>query len=182
MLKYLSAFALFFALANNNTQAQNLVANGNFQDGLKGWKMSAVNETAINIEVSGDYAAYQLTDNHAGLKFVHLNTQTALEQTVSTQTGESYVFGFGFAAIKGEGDKQIIVEIDGKPTYTYTVKQSQHASRFAYRHFVFNARQNQTTIRVYVASLSGDDKKGILLSDILCDIEKEADLKLYYAY
>ena len=180
MLKYLSAVALLFVLAATTAQAQNLIANGNFQDGLKGWKMSAVNKTAVNLEVSGDYAAYKLTDNHAGLKFVHLNTQTALEQTVPTQAGESYVFGFGFAAI--EGDKQLIVEIDGKPTYTYTIKQQQHASRFSYRHFVFSARQPQTTIRIYVASLSGDDKKGILLSDVLCDVEKEADLKLYYAY
>jgi hypothetical protein len=183
MSKLILTLSLFLAFAfAAQAQNNNLIQNGNFKKGLSHWKMSTDTERTFSLQVSSDYAAYGLTDNHVGMNFVHLNSQVAMEQTVATAVGEFYVLGFGYSHLPSAGDKQIIVTIDGKPTYTYTVKQDTNPGRFQHKHFTFKAQAANTNIRIYVVSLSGKEDKGILLSDVICDVESEVDLKLFYAY
>lgn len=172
----------FFLAFSVSSQAQNLFQNGSFKNGLSGWKLSTDSQKEINLSVSSDYQAFGLTDNHVGMNFVHLNSLASLEQTLNTQVGESYIVGFGFSHLPQAGDKQIIITIDNKPVYTYTIKNTTEKGRFQHRHFTFKAQNASTNIRIYVASIGGDDKKGILFTDVMCDVEAEADLKLYYSY
>jgi hypothetical protein len=183
MSKLILTLSLFLAIGfAAQAQNNNLIQNGSFKQGLSNWKMSTDNQKVLSMQVSSDYAAFGLTDNYVGMNFVHLNSQVAIEQTVATTVGESYVFGFGYSHLPNVGDKQIIVNIDGKPTYTYTIKQNEKQGRFQHKHFAFKAQGANTNIRIYVVSISGKEEKGILLSDVICDVESEVDLKLFYAY
>jgi hypothetical protein len=181
MSKLFLSLSLFVALAFSS-QAQNIVKNGNFKSGLSEWKVSTDNQKEIKLGVSTDYASYGLSDSHIGMSFVHINSQAGIEQSLATTVGEDYVVGFGFSHLPSVGDKQIIVNIDGKPVYTYTVKQSDVRGFFQHKSFTFKVQKEETNIRIYIVSLGGDEKKGILLSDIICDVEAAADLKLYYSY
>ena len=181
MSKILLSLSLFLALGFS-AQAQNIVKNGSFKSGLANWKISTDNQKEIKLGVSTDYASYGLSDSHIGMSFVHLNSQAGLEQPLVTTVGEDYVVGFGFSHLPSAGDKQIIVNVDGKPVYTYTLKQNEARGFFQHKSFSFRAQKAETNVRIYIVSLGGDEKKGILLSDIICDVEAAADLKLYYSY
>lgn len=181
MSKILLSLSLFLVLAFS-AQAQNIVKNGNFKSGLSNWKISNDNQKGIKVGVSADYASYGLSDSYVGMSFVHLNSQAGLEQSLATMVGEDYVLGFGFSHLPLVGDKQIIVNVDGKPVYTYTIKQSEVRGFFQHKSFTFKAQKAETNVRIYIVSLGGDESKGILLSDIICEVEAAADLKLYYSY
>jgi len=175
---------LFFSALAVSSYAQNLIKNSNFSKGVEDWSIFLVNGGAAPrmIEVSADYKKYGLADNQAGLHFAELDAQSAIQQTITTQEGKDYLLGFGYATRPNAGDKQLIVEVNGKAVFTQTFKNNPDAGKFTHKHFSFTADAATSKIAIYVVSLSGKDDEGLLISDILCNLESEVDLKLFYTY
>jgi hypothetical protein len=175
---------LFFSAFAISSYAQNLIKNSNFSKGVEDWSIFLVNGGAAPrmIEVSNDYKKYGLADNQAGLHFAELDAQSAIQQTITTVEGKDYLLGFGFATRPNAGDKQLIVEVNGKAVFTQTFKNNVEAGKFTHSHFSFTADAATSKIAFYIVSLSGKDDEGLLVSDVLCNLESEVDLKLFYTY
>lgn len=180
MLKFTCTLALL-SLLSSSSFAQNLLKNGDFEKGVEDWSIFFAKEGVAprSIEISRDYARYGLADNYAGLSFVELDAQSAIQQTIITQPEKEYILAFGYSHRPNAGDKQLIVQINGKTIHTHTIKSSQEAGKFLHKHTSFKAESTESRIVIYAVSLSGDDSKGILLSDVFCNLETEIDLQLF---
>lgn len=181
-------FTMFFAsisFLNAQNGSSNLLANGNFSEGTKGWKVFLVDaEKPIKaqvIEQSDSYRAYGLADNYVGTNFVELDASSAIQQNLETKEGESYVLVFAYAHRPGAGDKQFIVQINGNAVWTKTIKNSKENGAFTYKYIKFKG-EAKANVAFYAVSLNGDEEKGILLTDVLVSEEPDVNLKMFDAY
>ena len=174
------------ALFAGSTFAQNLIENGRFEDGTKGWDvlLSGDNEQikSYSIEQSDSYETYGLAENFAGINFVELDSKSGLQQTMETKKNQDYLLVFAYSHRPAAGDKQLIVSVNGQPMYTYKIANNDVQGEFEYKHIQYKAESEKTTIAFYVVSLSGDEDKGVLMTDVLFSKESEVDLDLYYDY
>ncbi len=180
MFKFTVTLALL-GLLSSSSYAQNLLKNGNFEKGVEDWSIFIAKEGMAprSIEISRDYARYGLADNYAGLAFVELDAQSAIQQTIVTQAQKEYVLAFGYSHRRNAGDKQLIIQVNGKTVHSHTVKNSHEEGKFVHKHITFTADAPESKIVIYAVSISGDETKGILLSDVFCNLETEIDLKLF---
>ena len=177
-------FAGSFILLTTILAAQdNLVKNGQFVDGTKHWEVllnDSKEPIKAHIEHGSSYKEYGLADNFVGTNFVELDQKSAIQQAIPTRKGESYTLIFAYAHRPGAGSKQLIVKAGGKAIYTTTVKNSDAEGSFIYKNITFTATDKETKIGFYsVSILGGAEDKGILLTDVLCNISSEVDLKRF---
>jgi hypothetical protein len=178
MFKLILSFVLL-AFLSTNSQAQNLIKNQNFAKGVENWSIFMVNGGVAPraIEIGSSYQKYGLADNQAGISFAELDAQSAIQQTIITQKDKKYVFSYGFSHRPNAGDKQLIIQVNGKVVHTATIKNNADLGKFAHKNFTFDADSDNAKIAIYVVSLSGDASKGVLVTDIFCNLETEVDLK-----
>ena len=166
--------------------AQNLIQNGRFENGTESWEVLLSDENqqikAYTIEQSDAYETYGLAENFAGIHFVELDAKSGLQQTMETKKDQDYLLVFAYSHRPGAGNKQLIVSVNGVPTYTYKIENKDGQGQFEYKHIKHKADSEKTTIAFYVVSLDGDEDKGVLMTDVLFSKEAEVDLDLYYDY
>lgn len=187
---YLLSLFLFVAQASLFAQAQevspNLLENGNFATGTTGWDIFLTDPNvpikAQVIERGESYKKYGLADNYVGTNFVELDANSAIKQKATTDANEPHILVFAYAHRPNAGDKQLIVEVNGEAIWTKTVKNSAENGEFTYKVIKLNSVEEETAVTFYTVSLSGDDDKGILLTDVLLNEEPAVDLKLFYEY
>lgn len=183
----LSAIALVQISAQKNSgNTPNLLQNGNFSKGTESWEVFLTDPKApikAHIIERGDsYEKYGLADNYVGTNFVELDSKSAISQKTATKAGEPHVLVFAYAHRPEAGDKQLIVEINGKAIWTKTVKNTSEAGTFTYKIIKFVPDSNNTSVALYAVSLGGDGEKGVLVTDVLINEEPTVDLKLFYEY
>lgn len=170
-------------MSTSSWAQKNLIANGQFVEGTKNWNVLLTDKDhpiKAHIEHGSSYKEYGLADNFIGTNFVELDEKSAIQQVVKTQKGELYTLVFAYAHRPEAGTKQLIVTVDGKAVYTKTIANTAKAGAFMYQYISFQAPSDETKIGFYSASiLGGAEDKGILLTDILCNVASEVDLKAY---
>lgn len=179
------AFLMAFIFGTTGLCAQNLLKNGQFSEGIKHWKVLLEETAASPIKahvVKKGATEHGLADNYVGTNFVELDAHTAIRQTVKTKEAEEYLLVFAFAHRPNAGDKQLIISIDGKPLYTHKIENNAQSGTFQYKHVKYTAIGKQATIEFNVVSLNGDENIGVLLTDVLFNLEEAVDLKLFYKY
>jgi hypothetical protein len=178
-------FVFCFNLSAQTGENPNLLNNGNFAEGTDNWKIYLTDPNkpikAQVIEQSDSYASYGLADNYVGTNFVELDASSAIQQDVETDEGEPYVLVFAYAHRPEAGDKQLIVQINGKAVWTKTIKNSSENGKFTYKVIKFKG-EDKANIAFYAVSLNGDEEKGVLISDVLVNKEPEVNLELFDAF
>lgn len=162
--------------------SQNLLQNGKFAQEQNGWTTLRSQETIRAIERSQSYRDYGLSDQFAGLSFVELDAFSAIQQSIATEKGQSYLVAYLYSHRPAAGDKQLIVLANGKPIHTEKIANQSESGRFRSHRLSFTADSDQTVLAFYIVSLSGAEEQGILLTDIYAGKEGEVDLNLYYSY
>jgi len=183
----LSAIALVqISAQKNSSNTPNLLQNGNFSKGTESWEIFLTDPKspikAHIIERGDSYEKYGLADNYVGTNFVELDSKSAVEQKVSSKASEPHVLIFAYAHRPDAGDKQLIVEINGKAIWTKTVKNDSEAGTFTYKIIKFVPETSKISVALYAVSLNGDGEKGVLITDVLVNEEPTVDLKLFYEY
>lgn len=174
-----------FGFAQKNAMP-NLLQNGNFAKGTENWSIYLSDPTqpikAKIIEQSGAYNIYGLADNYIGTNFVELDAKSAIQQKAAINKDEPHVLIFAYAHRPDAGDKQLIVEINHKPVWTKTIKNSSENGKFSYKIIKFTPTQDEVLISFYAVSLNGDEEKGVLITDVLMNEEPAVNLDLFYEY
>ena len=180
------AFICSLGFSQKKNNMPNLLENGNFAKGTEGWSIYLsepnVPIKAKIIEQSGAYNLYGLADNYIGTNFVELDSKSAIQQKSTVNKGEPHVLVFAYAHRPNAGDKQLIVQIDGKAVWTKTIKNEVGNGKFTYKVIKFVPSNDNTLVSFYAVSLNGDEDKGILLTDVLLNEEPVVDLDLFYEY
>lgn len=180
MLKSLS-FSLFFSFFTISLFAQtNLIKNGQFIDGTNNWEVSLLNKDEpikAHIEHSNVYKEYGLADNFVGTNFVELDQKSSIQQVIPTRKGEMYTLVFAYAPRPNAGSKQLIVKAGQKIIYTTTLDNSDDKGTFIYKKVSFAATEKYTKIGFHAVSILSDaDNKGVLLTDVLCNLSSVIDV------
>lgn len=180
MFKTLLFCISFFSFTITLSAQDNLIRNGQFINGTNNWNVLLLNKDEpikAHIEHSNVYKEYGLADNFVGTNFVELDQKSAIQQSVPTRKGEMYTLVFAYAPRPNAGTKQLIVTAGQKAIYTKTLKNSDDKGSFTYETVSFIATENFTKIGFHAVSvLSEADDKGILLTDILCNVSTEVDV------
>ncbi|MFT5647768.1 MAG: hypothetical protein ACI976_002462 [Aureispira sp.] len=185
MLKSLF-FSILFSFCTLSLFAQtNLIKNGQFIDGTDKWKVLLLNKNEpikAHIEHSNVYKEYGLADNFVGTNFIELDQKSAIQQVISTKEGEMYTLVFAYAPRPSAGTKQLIVTAGKKIVYTATLDNSDNKGNFVYKKVSFAATGDYTKIGFHAVSILSDaDDKGILLTDILCNLSSILDIDQIYS-
>mgnify|MGYP000270818340 CR=1 FL=1 len=180
MLKSLLFAILFLSLTITLFAQDNLIKNGQFGDGTNNWEVLLLNKNEpikAHIEHSSTYKEYGLADNFVGTNFVELDQKSAIQQVIPTRKGEMYTIAFAYAPRPNAGTKQLIVTAGQKVIFTTTLKNSDDKGVFTYKTVSFAATENYTKIGFHAVSILSDaDDKGILLTDILCNLSSVVDV------
>ncbi|BDS09727.1 DUF642 domain-containing protein [Aureispira anguillae] len=180
MLKSLLVVSSFLFFVTSLVAQDNLIKNGHFAEGTKNWNVLLLDKSQpikAHIEHADSYKEYGLADNFVGTNFVELDQKSAIEQTILTRKGESYTLLFAYAHRPNAGTKQLIVTAGNRAIYTKTIKNTEAAGNFTYKHVTFIATENETKIGFHsVSILGGAEDMGILLTDVLCNFTSEVDL------
>ncbi|WMX13413.1 MULTISPECIES: DUF642 domain-containing protein [unclassified Aureispira] len=180
MLKSLLFSILFFSFTIYSFAQDNLIKNGQFADGTNNWEVLLLNKDEpikAHIEHSDGYKEYGLADNFVGTNFVELDQKSAIQQVIPTRKNGIYTLAFAFAPRPNAGTKQLIVTAGKKVIYTTTLNNSDDKGVFIYKTVNFTATENYTKIGFHAVSiLSNEDDKGILLTDILCNLSSTVDV------
>jgi hypothetical protein len=186
------SLVLFFGVSTKLPQlfAQNLVQNGAFQQGLEGWKVLTAQPDAqftARYVPRGSKATqeYGLKDNQVETNFVALNGQSSIEQSIATEVGKRYTLVFAVALPSQAKNQQMIVSLNGQPKWTRTLSSNGEKGSFQHYYFHFEATSPQTVLSFYATPIGGEatsSNEGLLLSDIICNLEEEVELKLNYQY
>ena len=180
MLKSLLFSILFSSLTITLFAQINLIKNGQFIDGTNNWEVLLLNKNEpikAHIEHSNTYKEYGLADNFVGTNFIELDQKSAIQQVIPTRKEEMYTVIFAYAPRPNAGTKQLIVTAGKKVIYTTTLDNSDDKGVFIYKKISFSATENYTKIGFHsVSILSEVDDKGILLTDILCNLSSIVDV------
>lgn len=175
-------FFAFITLISTQTQAQNLLVNGNFTQGAEAWAVWAANDAKASVQPSNAYAEFGLADNFIGTNFLALDEEVGIRQTVATTAERTYLVQFAFSHRPNAGDQDLIIEVDGRPAFHQKIADSDRNGHFRYRSFTFTAGDAKTEINIYSVPIGEKKGKGILLSDIQLGAEGTVELKLDYDY
>ena len=179
-MKILLSLLFISFLLTNTAQAQNLIKNNKFNNGVENWEVLLAEESlpikAQVIEHSQDYGSYGLADNYINTSFVELDATSAIQQKIDTDNSDNYTLIFAYAHRPNAGDKQLVVTANGTVIYTETIKNNASIGAFKYTNIYFNAPSGSTKLSFYAVSLSGPDDQGILLTDVSC--EKTAEINI----
>jgi hypothetical protein len=180
MLKSLLFSILLSFLTINLFAQNNLIKNGQFIDGTNNWEVLLLNKDEpikAHIEHSNVYKEYGLADNFVGTNFVELDQKSTIQQVIPTRKGDMYTLIFAYAPRPNAGTKQLIVTAGQKVIYTATLNNSDDKGTFVYKTVSFAATENFTKIGFHAVSILSDaDDKGILLTDILCNLSSVVDV------
>lgn len=175
--------AFLLVWLTNNIRAQNLIKNGQFNDGVKGWTVlldeKAQSPIKAHVIKSNSNKQYGLADTYTKTNFVELDAHSIIKQTVKTKEGETYTLVFGYAHRPNAGDKQLIIAVNGKPIYTKKIANAQDAAKFQYKDLTYIAKTKQTTLEFFAVSLGGDDNMGVLITDIVFNKQEAVDLDAF---
>ena len=184
MLKSLFFSVLFSFLTITLFAQDNLIKNGQFVDGTNNWSVLLLDKNEpikAHIEHSNVYKEYGLADNFVGTNFVELDQKSAIQQVIPTKKGEVYILFFAYAPRPNAGTKQLIVTAGKKAVYTTTLNNSDDKGVFTYKKVSFVATSDYTKIGFHAVSILSDaDDKGILLTDILCNLSSVVDVNEIY--
>jgi len=184
MLKSLFFSILFSFLITPLFAQDNLIKNGQFVDGTNNWEVLLLNKNEpikAHIEHSNVYKEYGLADNFIGTNFVELDQKSAIQQVIPTRKGERYTLAFAYAPRPNAGTKQLIVTAGKKVISTKTLDNSDNKGVFSYTKISFIAKEDYTKIGFHAVSILSDaDDKGILITDILCNISTIVDVDQIY--
>ncbi len=180
MLKSLFFSILFYCFTITLFAQDNLIKNGQFIDGTNNWEVLLLNKDEpikAHIEHSNVYKAYGLADNFVGTNFVELDQKSTIQQIIPTRKGDMYTLVFAYAPRPNAGTKQLIVTAGKKVIYTTTLNNSDDKGVFIYKTVSFAAIDKYTKIGFHAVSILSDaDDKGILLTDILCNLSSIVDV------
>jgi hypothetical protein len=180
MLKSLFLSLFFFFITLSLFAQDNLIKNGQFINGTTNWEVSLLNKDEpikAHIEHSNVYKEYGLADNFVGTNFVELDQKSSIHQIIPTRKGEMYTLVFAYAPRPNAGSKQLIVKAGQKIIYTTTLDNSDDKGSFIYKKITFKATENYTKVGFHAVSILSDaDEKGVLLTDILCNLSSIIDV------
>lgn len=170
---------LIFLFSSTTIFAQNLVQNGAFISGTDAWtplnSLAGENTQKKTIEFSDDYMMYELSDSYLEKRFVELDYQSAIQQTISTNETTNYTLTFAYAHRPNSGDKELVIIADDKVIYKKTIKNNEKEGSFIYQSVPFQAKRSQTSLGFYVQSISGAEDRGLLITDIFCEERANLD-------
>lgn len=182
MIKYFLILVCLVYTTTSLCAQDNLIQNGQFTKGTSSWKVLLTDKDQpikAQIEHGASYKEYGLADNFVGTNFVELDAKSAIQQTINTKAGQQYKLMFAFAHRPDAGNNQLIVTTNDQVLFTKTLQSSSKEGRFTYKELYFTADAPQTKIGFYsVSILGGPEDKGILLTDIWCELITDETIEL----
>jgi len=157
MKKTIIAFILIAGISTfiRNTNAQELISNGNFATGdFTSWNVSTRNTSHFRV-LSYEYAGHAAIAPPSGDSYMAVTGQNdSLEQTISTVAGETYTLSF---LANNDANNQLY-----NPSYCY-ISASQNGTpiftnfsnlsivnSWVQQSYTFTANSNQTDLKIFM--------------------------------